>query len=303
MLKTSRFRFLVCLVVAACGGSKDARPIDTLPQQSILADANKPSIYNAGTGPIVSTTLDAGRDLDESANANSEDQNAADDDDDAVKPLAIPPGVEESAVRVGLDIFTAGDGAPFIAAIDKHIAPERLEDSPVTADDYKAPTPPGAFGFRRVPVGTPPTRLLFSLRYEKRGAAIVVSMSPDNRVIVPVEWLRAVISFKGVDDKDSRAWYVGVSRRLAVAGRSSGIVIFDNGTAAGVLVEAQGEGDDLTVMAHTEFFPAGGFDAPAWGPVLKNVKGVATKNGDGHAGIDARDLLSQALHFKLPHPH
>jgi hypothetical protein len=278
--------------LAACGASQTPRH-EVLAQQSIFADANAPSIYDAGPPPA-RVIVDASVDDEDSTDANSADQDVP---DDAVKPLAITPTLAESAVRTGLEIFITDDGAPFIAAIEKHVTPGRVENLPFGAE-LDTPLAADGLAFRLLNFKKESSKLVYVLRNGKRAAGVAIAMSADNRQILPVEWLRAVISFKGVDEKTSRPWYVGMSQRLAVAGRSSGIVIFDNGTAAGVLMEARGEvgGDDLTVMAHTEFFPVGGFDVSAWGPMIKNVKGVLTKNGDGHAGVDARDLLSRALH-------
>ena len=282
----------LALSIVACGASQTPRH-EALAQQSIFAEANAPSIYDAGPPPEA-VVIDAGIEDEDSTDPNAADQNAP---DDAVQPLAITPTLAESAVRTSLEIFITDDGAPFIAAIDKHVTPGRAENSPF-ADELKTPLLKGDVAFRLLNFKIESNKLVYALRNGKRAAAIAVDMSADNRQILPVEWLRAVIAFKGVDEKASRPWYVGMSQRLAVAGRSSGIVIFDNGTAAGVNMEARGEvgGEDLTVTARTEFFPVGGFDVSAWGPVIKNVKGVLTKNGVGHVGIDAHDLLSQALH-------
>lgn len=296
MLKTRRFRFAAFSFLVACGASPSPQ-IAPVPEQSILDDANKPSIYDAGPPPII----DAGPTpvIDDDEDAGDSNVVATDDDETTVKPLAITPSVPESAVRTGLEIFSADDGAPFVAAIDKHAAPGRAENS-LHAVDLKRPLQKDGFAFHLLDFRRESKLVVYALRHHGRGAAIALTMSDDNRIILPIEWLRDVVSFKGVDEKTSRAWYIGMSRRMSVAGRSSGLAIFDNGTAIGVLVEQQGEAEDTTVKARTEVFPAGAFDASAWSVVLTNVKGVATKNGDGHAGIDARDLLSQALHFTLP---
>lgn len=295
MLNSWVFRVAAFSTIAACGTSKTPHR-DALPAQSIYAEASKPSIYDAGP-PSAPVVVDAGDDEADSADPNSAHQNSS--DDDAVTPLAITPTLAESAVRTNLEIFVADDGAPFIAAVDKHVAPGRIEENPF-GDQLTKKLSAGSLAFRSVAFKKDSNKVLFMLRTEKRAAGMTLGFSDDNRAIIPVEWLRAVMVLKGVDERASRAFYVGISQRLAVAGRSSAIVIFDNGTAAGVRVETHGEVDDFAIVARTEFFPVGGFDESAWGPVIKGVKGVLTKNGNGHAGIDTRDLLSRALGVTMP---
>jgi hypothetical protein len=300
MLNSRGFRFAAGSLLVACGASPSPQ-VEAVPEQSIFDDANKPSIYDAGPPPIVDAAVPI---VVEEDDEDAGDTSAPVDDDDTIRPLAITPSVPESAVRSGLDIFVADDGAPFIAAIDKRVAPGRVANSPF-ATELRTPLEKDAFAYRLLNFRMESNVSVHTLRHAKRAAGIALTISRDNRPILPVDWLRAVVAFKGVDEKASRPWYVGMSQRMSVAGRSSGLAIFDNGTAVGVLIEAQYEvgGEDLTVKARTEFFPGGGFDASAWGVVLNDVKGVATKNGDGHAGIDTRDLLSQALHVTLPvHP-
>jgi hypothetical protein len=298
-LKLAVFRIAALTsIFVACGGSQTSPKLDALAQQS-LDDPSQAPAYDAGAVSI--------SDFDAEVDASADDPNATTDVDpnvaapiDDVEQFNVVPSIAESDVRVGLDIFLSDD-ASFVAAIDKRVAPGRVADTPFF-QDFKTPVPKDSFAFRPLSFPVDSKKVVYTLRNHGHAAGLVLPLS-ENRQIIPVDWLRAVIAFKDADEKLSRAWYVAMSQRLAVAGRACGILIFDNGTAAGVNIEAHGESEnDLVVVARTKFFPVDGFDASAWGPSVQNVKGVVTKNGDGHLGIDSRDLLSQALHVTLP-PH
>ncbi len=295
-LKLALFRIAALTsIFVACGGAQTPPKLDALAQQSLDDPSQAPApVSDAGAVSDFAADVDASAD---DPNATDVDPNGAAPADE-VQPFNVVPSIAESDVRIGLEIFTSDD-ANFIAVIDKRVAPAHVANTPFF-QDFKTPVPKDDFAFRLLTFPIDSKKVVYTLRNHGRAAGLALSMS-ESRQIIPVDWLRAVVAFKVADEKLSRAWYVAMSQRLAVAGRACGILIFDNGTAAGVNIEAHGESEnDLVVVARTKFFPVGGFDASVWGPSVQNVKGVVTKNGDGHLGIDSRDLLSQALHVTLP---
>src|ERR1019366_8190897 len=92
------------------------------------------------------------------------------------------------------------------------------------------------------------------------------------------------------------------SERLGTSGRASGIALFDNGNAMGlVLAELSSSDGDVAIFAQTKFFKAGAFDENAWGPsVHAGSTGVSTKDASGHAGLNAHDFLKKALEAPAP---
>ncbi|MEO7112697.1 MAG: hypothetical protein ABI183_19785 [Polyangiaceae bacterium] len=247
-------------IFVACGGAKPEPKLDDMAQQK-LDLAPTPSSANSSGNSDISGGL---------------------------VPELVSPTVQASDVAERLDIFDTPDGGFMIVQIDRRIAPARVHDGFLEA--LKQPLPHDTSSFNAAPFDDV-SKGAYVLRSGGKNVALVVRKNK-TFVIPPVEWMRAVLWFKDLDAATTRPFYVQMSMRLGTAGHASGIALFPNGNALGIVMEEQPSADgDVAVVVHTQFFKAGAFDANAWGPTLSTAHDVTNENGNGHNGLNARDLL------------
>lgn len=269
MLNSWGFRFAVISSLVACGGAKPEPKLDDMPQQKMDLAANPTSADSSGN------------------TGGSKD----------LVPAIVSPTVQESDVADNLDIFSSPDSATIISEIDRRIAPAKVHDG--FMDALTKTMTSGYSSFSAAPFDDV-SKGAFVLRSNGKNAALVVGKK-DKLIITPVEWMHAVIWFKDVDATVSRPFYVQMSTRLATAGHASGIALFANGNALGIVMDEQrGDDADIAIIAQTQFMKAGSFDAKAWGPSIKVSQGVSNKDGIGHKGLNTRDFLKKVVSSSTP---
>jgi hypothetical protein len=223
--------------------------------------------------------------------------------DPAFDPALVQPTVAAEDVRDGPDTFSSADSNELIGFLEQQLGADNVPDA--TRDMLREPVPSGRTAFTRI-VPSKATRVAFVFRKTSETHALVISRTEAGNPIPPLSWVARVLSPAGAAQDDVSGWYRELSRRVATAGRATGLVQYDNGNALAVELTLEPVPDDpadIQLVARTHFLRAGSFSADAWGPVLKGATKTGTTKMNGHDGISVRDVLGGGSHRSGCGPH
>jgi hypothetical protein len=210
--------------------------------------------------------------------------------DTGLQPVLVAPTVAAEDV-LDDSVFVSNNGDELVVFVEKLIAPRSLPDN--ARESIRVPAAHGTASDTRTDLSN--NYVVFSKRRETDCRVMVMKKSADGKVIPAVSWLAKAIDFPGASKEARVTWYREMGRRLATAGRASGIATFDNGNGMGIVLEMKPLPDsgDVEVWAQTRFFKKGEYQPAAWGPVLAGASQVTTNRVDKHQGVTAFDLLKQ----------
>jgi hypothetical protein len=187
--------------------------------------------------------------------------------------------------------YVTTDGDALVGYIEQQVGRENLRDADRTM--LRTRVPSGRTALSKLWFAHA-NKVVFVLRSPNEARAVVLPRSEAGHLVPPVSWMSLVLNVAGPPSDELGRWYREMARRIATAGRATGIVQFPNGNAMAVIVGVQpvpGDDADAQLVSVTRFMRAGSFAADAWGPAVSGAKDVTTKKMNGHDGVSIRDLL------------
>lgn len=205
-------------------------------------------------------------------------------------PISVQPTVDAQRVPESFEFFFGADPDRFAAVADERLKPNNLSVPAKQALEMQR-----GHGYR----------VLVCSRFERSGqifcgekiergfVGVVLPRSTAGHVIVPVDWVRRVVTIRGGDETAVHDWCVALIERLATAGLASGIALLPNGDAIGVEIDLK-EKSGPKLVARVKKLRAGEYFAAEWGPSIRG-DGVATASMNGPDGISIEDLFREQL--------
>ncbi len=208
-------------------------------------------------------------------------------------PISVQPTVTADRVPETFDYFFGTDPESFIAAANERLSPTKLPAPAHAAIHTQAER-----GYRMLLrfQGWSVGRDLFAEKIRGGLVGVIVPRSSEGHLIVPVEWMRRVISIGFADPLAMHDWYVAMIERVATVGKASGIAVLHNGDAMGIEIDLTRvqQTSDCELVVHRKALHAGEYRVEEWGP---RIDGEAVSLGtmNGHDGISMEDLLREQL--------
>jgi hypothetical protein len=208
------------------------------------------------------------------------------------EPVLVDPTVPPEEIHDDADTFVTADGEAMVKFVAGRVGQENLGEQNRTLLRTRGPR--GSTALSRLWF-TKVKKTAFVLRSEREARALVVDRAPNDNLVPPLPWMSLVLYVEGPSPTELGDWYRELARRVATAGRATGIVLFANGNAMAVGLEVQpvpGDDADIQIVARTRFMRAGSFTPDAWGPQIGGAGKVGTNKMNGHAGVSVRDILA-----------
>jgi hypothetical protein len=209
------------------------------------------------------------------------------------EPTLVIPTVPPEAIHDYADALVTTDGEALVQFVERRVGQDNVD-----AENREFLRTPGATGtttLKRIRFANA-EKIAFVLRRGPEARALVVDRTEGDNLVVPIPWVALVLNVTGTNPDDLKTWQEEIARRVATAGRATGIVLFPNGNAMAVIVGVEsvpGDDADTQLVALARFMKAGSYSPDTWGPKLNggNDSVVSTRKMNGHAGVSARDIL------------